>query len=306
MDGRVLNGFVGVAMLLALIMALFGGGPAPADPTVRRLRRLQWAATVVGALAASLVVRGDEPGRMSVVSATLPAAGAALGVVVAAVAERFVPRPKGVQRVAALGIRQGTDRTGLEWRIGLGYAVSVLAGAVGWYSSGPDGYTGARWWGDLLVTTGPYPGRAYTLPLFLGLGLLAMVTWWGLRRVDARPAVRPQDPALDRALRLGSRIRVERWTAAGSLVTARGLCLTMGPKLDELTQLLRIAGGGAVPPVLTPRAPWDWAQNGGFAPTGVGVLLLLPAMSSLFWETPALRSSRASEAAAGGSVKTTT
>ncbi|CAN7555749.1 hypothetical protein LJR027_003802 [Terrabacter sp. LjRoot27] len=93
------------------------------------------------------------------------------------------------------------------------------------------------------------------------------------------------DPGLGRAPRLGSRVRVLRWSAAGALVTAAGLCLTIGPQLDLPA---------------APRAPWDWTQSVAFSLIALGLVALVVALCSLLWDAPAVpRSRRAAESVAG-------
>lgn len=291
MDARVLTGFVGPVLLIALLVNVVRWVAArPLDGLAGSARARSTLTSLVGALVVVGLVTGAWLDEAGVWFAAAPAIAAAAGVVVAAAGERLLPRPSSTQdtvRVASLRIRRGTEHVGLHRYCAAGLLLSGVALVIGWLTSGPDGRTGMRSWGAVAVTAGPYPGRAYAGPVLLALGLLVLLTWLALRVVDQRPALGPDEADLDRALRLGSRIRVLRWAAGGALLTGAGLAITIGTTMNELTQRLRgVASGG-------PRPPWDWAQNGGFALTGLGVVALLAALVAVLWDTPAVpRSAR--------------
>ncbi len=285
MDSRVVLWFLGPVGLILAITALARGWAAPTlDRRAARLRRTAVLATVVSYLVADRLLTGSIDGDQ--LHPAVPALAAAVGAGVCGLAEGWAPTPAGEQRAASLTIRRGTEAGGIMLPYVVGLALSVGALGLGYATSGADGVSGSRHWAQSTVTTAPYPGRAFTWPTLAALALLAAATWWALRRVEARPA-HIDDPRLDRALRLGSRIRVLRWSGAGSLVTAGGLCLTIGPKLNELTQHLRqsayVAGGSP-----TPDAPWDWTQNVGFAMTVLGLGALVAALCVVISIPPAV------------------
>ncbi|MER7072701.1 hypothetical protein [Terrabacter sp. NPDC000476] len=309
MDARVITWFLGPVVLLALVVnAARWVGARRLDPFAGRARRRAALGSLLGAVLAYAVALGGidrtgETGAASGEGATahpgLPALAAVAGIVVAALFEHWVPRvaPTGARREAALGIRRGTESVRLTRYVVGGLVLAVVGLVVGWVTSGPDGRTGARSWeGVVVTTTQAYPGRAFTLGTVLALVLLVAVTAWALRDVDARPAL-VDDPELDRALRLGARIRVLRWSAAGALVTAAGLCLTIGPNLNDVTQRLRGAVAVAGKPD-APLAPGDWTQNVAFAMTALGFAALAVALAAILWDAPVVPRSRQGGAAA--------
>lgn len=306
MDARVITWFLGPVVLLALVVNLARWfGARRLDPFAGRARRRAALGSLLGAVLVYAVALGgiDRTGATAsgdgaTAHPGLPALAAVAGIVVAALFERWVPRvvPTGARREAALGIRRGTESVRLTRYYVGGLVLCVVGLVVGWVTSGPDGRTGARTWAGVVVTTTQaYPGRAFTLVTVLALVLLVAVTAWALRDVDARPAL-VDDPELDRALRLGARIRVLRWSASGALVTAAGLCLTIGPSLNDVTQRLRGAVAVAGKPA-APVAPGDWTQNVAFALTALGFVALAVALAALLWDAPVVPRSRRGGAA---------
>ncbi|HSU74092.1 MAG TPA: hypothetical protein VLI66_04085 [Terrabacter sp.] len=310
MDARVITWFLGPVVLLAVVVnGARWFGARRLDSFASRARRRAALASLVGALLAYAVVLGgvDRAGASAsdegaVAHPAVPTLAAAAGIVVAALVERWTPRvtPRGGRREAALDIRRGTESVRLTRYYVGGLVLCAVGLVVGWATSGPGGRTGMRTWGGVVVTTtSAYPGRAYTLATVGALVLLAAATWMALRAVDARPAI-VDDPDLDRALRLGARIRMLRWSASGALVTGAGLCLTIGPNLNDVTQRLR----GAVDTAAghAPVAPGDWTQNLAFAMTALGFVALAVALAALLWDAPGVpRSRRAAGAAASTS-----
>jgi hypothetical protein len=289
-DTRFFGWFVGAVLLLALLVNVVRLVTAP--PLNRLARAARWRAvlaTVVGALAAAQVAGVVSNHGESVWVAAAPTVAAATGVVIAMLGEWLLPRTRvsqGAVRTALLGLRTGLETKGLERCLWAGVATTALGLAVGWVSSGPDGRSGMRTWDSAAVTGAPYPGRDFTLPVVLGLGLLGLVTWAAIRVIEARPAMDPDEPDLDRAVRLGSRIRVLRWAAAGTLITGASLCLTVGMTMNDVTQRLRGLAHSS------PRAPWDWAQNGAFAMSALGLAALVGAIVAVLWDTPAIPPAR--------------
>jgi hypothetical protein len=301
MDARVITWFLGPVVLLAVVVNLARWvGAGRLDAFASRARRRATLGSVVGALLAYAVAQGgvdrvdaSSSGEGATAHPAVPALAAVAGIVVAALFERWAPRVPwpGSRREASLGIRRGTESVRLTRHYVAGLVLCAVGLVVGWVTSGPDGRSGLRAWeGVVVTTTSSYPGRAYTLGTLGALALLAAATWLALRAVDSRPAF-VDDPELDRALRLGARVRVLRWSAAGALVTAAGLCLTIGPSLNDVTQRLRGAVNVAGMPA-APVAPGDWTQNVAFALTALGVVALAVALFSLLWDAPAVPGSR--------------
>jgi len=308
MDARVITWFLGPVVLLAVVVnGARWFGARRLDSFASRARRRAALASLVGALIAYAVLLGgvDRAGASAsdegaVAHPAVPALAAVAGIVVAALFERWTPRvtPRGGRREAALDIRRGTESVRLARYYVGGLGLCAVGLVVGWATSGPGGRTGMRTWeGVVVTTTSAYPGRAYTLATDGALVLLVAATWSALRAVDARPAI-VDDPDLDRALRLGARIRVLRWSASGALVTAAGMCLTIGPNLNDVTQRLRGAVFGAGRSA-APVAPGDWTQNLAFTMTALGFVALAVALAALLWDAPVVPRSRS---AAGSSA----
>ncbi|WP_156023144.1 hypothetical protein [Terracoccus sp. 273MFTsu3.1] len=311
MDARVITWYLGPVVLLALVVNLARWlGARRLDAFAARARRRAALGSVVGALLAYAVAQAGVDGAAASPSGegatahpAVPALAAVAGILVAAVAERWAPRRStpGPRREAALDIRRGTESVRLTGYVVAGLVLCAVGLLVGWLTSAPGGRLGMREWeGVVVTTTSAYPGRDYTLGTIGALVLLVVATWLALRVADARPAY-VDDPDLDRALRLGARVRVLRWSAAGSLVTAAGLCLTIGPQLNDVTQRLRGAVSGAdLPPA--PVAPTDWTQDVAFALTFLGFVALVVALFCLLWDAPAVPSSRAAKQPAASTV----
>ena len=313
MDARVITWYLGPVVLLALVVNLARWlGARRLDAFAARARRRAALGSVVGALLAYAVAQAgvdrsvaSSSGEGATAHPGVPALAALAGIIVAAVAERWAPRrpTSGPRREAALDIRRGTESVRLAGYYVAGLVLCAVGLLVGWLTSAPGGRLGMREWkGVVVTTTSAYPGRDYTLGTVGALALLAVATWLALRVADARPAY-VDDPDLDRALRLGARVRVLRWSAAGSLVTAAGLCLTIGPQLNDMTQRLRGAvSSTGLPPA--PVAPVDWTQNLAFSLTLLGFVALVAALFCLLWDAPAVPSSRAANQLAASAVST--
>jgi len=152
------------------------------------------------------------------------------------------------------------------------------------HSGADDGRSLERTWATGASSTGPYPGWAYGLPIAAALALLAVATAWALRRVEARPVIDVDRPELDRAVRMGSRVRVLRFAAGGTVLTAAGLAFTAGSAFARLAQNLRMGLPGAP----AGQAPWDWTQNAGFGLLGLALVLVIVAIQVLMWGAPAI------------------
>lgn len=282
-----------VVALISLIGRLAGIARTHGVERSTRIRSL--AATVgtaVAGFAAAVVWAGigSQPPQ-DVRLATLPALCAAVAVLAAAVAELTWPQQSGRIRQAGLVARRPAS-IGLRFLYRSGLVGTALALIVGVVTAAPDGRSVTRTYGDFSSTASPYPGITYAVPVGLAAIVLAAATWWALRRVEQRPALLG-DAELDTAVRAQSQVRVLRFAAVGSLMTAAGLWLTLGPAVNRVTQNLRGNAPGA------PTSPGDWVQNLGFVGTGLGVVLLVAAVVALVWHSPRLTMTREAGAGAG-------
>lgn len=287
MGGRILLALVLPLGLLALVVGIVRLVTASAlDREAGQVRlRATWVTALCFVAVLIAVFLSPVPAQEDVRLATLPAVAGLVGVVVAGFSEGLWRARPGPAREASLRIRGGSgiepDR-GLWRRYLLGLGVSAALVVVGGVTAAADGASVVRTWTTGAASNGPYPGWTYGVPIAVALVLLAAATWWALRQVDARPVLDVDQPALDRALRTGSRVRVLRFAAGGTVLTAAGLSLTAGSSLAQLAQNLRMPGapGG--------RAPWDWTQNAGFGLIGLGVALILIGIQVLLWDAPAI------------------
>lgn len=201
-------------------------------------------------------------------TATLPALAAASGVAFAGLAELTWPRPHGERRQASITARRGTEARTLKLLFTAGLGVSSALLVLGLLTAGPTGRAVERGWASGSASAGPYPGPPYAVPMGLALAVLALATWWALRRVDARPALAADLEDVDRAIRRSAEMRVLRLAAAGALLTAVGLSVVMGLALVRVATVIQLNAG-----MEAPAPPFDWTQNAGF-------LLLVVALAS--------------------------
>ena len=214
--------------------------------------------------------------------ATLPALGCTIAVLVAAVAELTWPRPVGSVRTASLSSRRAPRPAWLPRLVVVGVAATAAALVVGAVSADREGWSFSRSAPGMTAMGFPYPGWPYAVAVGSATVLLALATWFAWARVDARPALGPGHETLDEAVRGASMVRVLRPAAVGTLSTATGLWLTMGATINSVTQNLRMNDAP------TPRPPFDWVQDLGFAATGLGFLLLLLTLGALAVGSPRL------------------
>lgn len=276
-----------VVGLIALMMGMVHAAAAPAlDDAAKRVR---WRAMAVTVLCFIVVIGfallSPIPAENDVRFATLPAVAGIVGVIAAGWSESIWRRPAGPVRVASLTIREELSGTGVGglWRRYLaGLVVSLVLILVGGLTAAGDSRSVGRVWNLGTTTASPYPGWRYGLPIGVALVGLALATGWALRRVESRPALDVDRRDLDQAVRAGSRVRVLRFAAGGSVLTAAGLAATAGSCLNRLAQNLRMGQPGAP----AGHAPWDWTQNFGLALTGAGMLALFIAFQALTWDAP--------------------
>lgn len=249
--------------------------------SARSARRRAIAATVLAVLAAAtVVVLSSWPEGGGIRLATMPALAATVGMILSGLGELSFPRPRGERREASIAVRRGTTvgRLGPLFLAGLGASAVLLV--ITSLTAGPSGRSLERVWPTGRAYGGPYPGVPYAVPLGLALALLALATWWSLRRVDARPALGPGLEEVDRAIRIAGRVRVLRLAAAGSLATAAGVSLGMSRSLYMFAAQLRGHWEGASQP------PWDWTLNAAVALLGLGAAFGLASIAALLSPSP--------------------
>ncbi len=301
---------------LVLLLVLAGGGYVVVRGVLRAVRasaldrvgaRVRLRSTLVtGAcfvLVALFIAFSPVPATEEVRLATLPAVAGFVGVVAAGWSERLWRRPVGQRRVASLRIRDRASADSAESgdqalarRYVAGLVTSAVLVVIGAVSAAPDGRGVERRWSTGAAAAGPYPGWHYGQPILVALAVLSLGTWWALRRVDGRPVLDVDRPDLDRALRVGSRVRVLRFAAGGALLSAAGLALSAGASLARLAQNLRMGQPGAP----AAQAPWDWTQNAGFALLALGLVALVVALRSMTWPAPTIPTGLPASAALGG------
>lgn len=272
---------VGVVVLGGLVARALAAHPLQGPAQVARRRAVVTSVvTVLATLAYAFLA--PWPSSAEVRTATLPALAALVGVLLAGLAELTWPRPRGERRQASITARRGTEARTLKRLFLGGLATSAGLLVIGVLTAGRTGRAVTRDWATGSASSGPYPGLPYAVPMGLALAALALATWWALRMVDTRPALDPELEEVDRAVRLAAEMRVLRFAAGGSLLTAAGLAGTMGIALNGVTQTLRMNWEGA------PRAPWDWPQNAGFLLIALGVVAFVTALFALFTPSPSV------------------
>ncbi|SDP47272.1 hypothetical protein SAMN04489867_2576 [Pedococcus dokdonensis] len=241
------------------------------------------AATGLAGLAATAVWLSFEGDLTEgVVPAALPAVACTVAVLTAAVAELTWPRPAGAVRTADLTSRRTPRPARLSRLVVVGLSATALALLVGTLTAAPDGRSFDRTAPGFAAMGFPYPGAPYAVTVGIASVVLALATWFGWSRVDARPSLGPGHAELDAAIRGASMVRVLRPAAVGSLTTAAALWLSMGATIGTVTQNLRMNVASA------PQPPFDWVQNLGFAAVGAGVALLLLTLAALLSGSPRL------------------
>lgn len=233
MSGLLLNSMVLLALSAVVLSALVPavlrrrrGELGPAAKSAQRRSVLATAAATLASLVIGLALLG--PSRDELVVATAPALIGLVSVVVATMAERLWPRVTGTLRSAGLrrAGRGTTSRALLRLAVG-GGSLSAALLMVGLLTGADEGRGLELTWPGGATTAGPYPGTHYTWPMVGTLAVLGLATWWGLRTVDARPALGIGLEQVDEAARESSRVRVLRGAAFGALVTAGALISVM-------------------------------------------------------------------------------
>lgn len=278
MGGLLINGLVLVAIAVAVFTTL-----APAITGFRR-RGLSKAATAARrrSLIASAAAGGTGATACAVWLAlgpdndtwSLPVLPALVGIamtVAAVVAERAWPRPTGDVRTASLRL-PGVPAGGRSRPAMVGGAIALAVLALGAVTDSTDGRSAQLDWETGGAGAGPYPGSFYTLPMISTGAVLALLTWWGLREVEGRPALGPGLEDVDSAARTASRVRVLRGATFASLVTAGALVATMAMTWANLVMSAREnAPSGEF-------GAWWWTAiqwgSGGFIAVGVALVFL--------------------------------
>lgn len=302
MSGLVLNAIVllavAVAVLTTLIPAVIGlrrQGLGAAAAAARRRSVLASAAaggTGAAVFAAWLAVGPDN------VTRSLPVLPSLVGIAmttVAVVAERTWPRPTGDVRVASL--RAPTGRVGNGVRLALGGALlSLVVLAVGALTDSSDGRMAQLDWGTGGAGHGPYPGSFYAFPILTAGLVLALLSWWGLREVENRPALGPGLEDVDAAARAASRARVLRGATFASLATSGSLLMTMASSWASLVMSARESA-----PAGEFDAWWWTAIHGcSIALLFVGIALVLMGIRALLSPGPPMPADSSATAAPVG------
>jgi hypothetical protein len=288
-----------LGMLLAAAIRLIDTLRSHGAERVARARSLAASvATALAGFAASWLwlALGESPPQ-DIRLATLPALACCVAVLTAGVAERTWPQPVGPVRVANLSARRPVRHGALRRLLAVGLVGTGTALLVGGVTAEPDGRSFSRRAGDVASTGSPYPGWSYGASVGVAVALLAAATWFSHRQVEARPAIGPGHEDLDQALRRVSFARELRPAAAGALVTAAGLWLTLGSTLNSVTQNLRMNDAPGIA-----HAPCDWVQDVGLAGVGVGVIMGVLGLAALVWSAPQLPR-RTSTAQASGTAR---
>ncbi len=265
--GIALPAFLVVAVVAIVQSVTAGLRKAQGDPVAHTVRRRTVGATAVACLAALVagVLGPDAEAAPAVATVTLLGIG-----VVMSVAATFVeltwPRPRGSVRTAVASPRPQPSRT-LRWLRTSSAATLAVLCVGGALLGGSDGTSIRASWPGGAAAQSPFPGWRYGLGLLIALALLTAATQWGLRVVEARPALEPGHAALDTAARMVSSARLLRIAATTTWLTVLGVAFVAGSSLHELAQGLR---GTESPAALYP--PVDWRQDLAFALFGLGAL----------------------------------
>ncbi|GGL37339.1 hypothetical protein H9L10_15395 [Phycicoccus endophyticus] len=255
-------------LLVGLLTGVTAGLPRASDDVGRAARRrvhLATGATVlVSMVLGGLALRVADDRALAVT----PLAIATLVVLAATVLERTWPRPSGTLRTA--GIRPRPEPPRLLHRLWWGATWSLAGVCVGGtLLAGPDGRSVGAEWATGSSASSPFPGARYAAPILAALLLCVLVTSWGLRTVEHRPALDAEHAQLDRAARVASTARLLRVSTVGTLLTLAGTAFVASSSLRSLAESLR-NNGAPIPG----QAPFDWRQHLAVTLLVVAVLAL--------------------------------
>jgi len=293
MGGLIVNAVVLLAVVVAVLTTLV--------PAVLGLRRQDLGAAAQGARRRSLIASAAAGTTGAVALAawlalgpdndtlSLPVLPALVGIamtVVAVVAEQTWPRPTGDVRAASLRM-PGSPASGSRLAL-TGAAIVLAVLAIGSMTDSSDGRMALLAWETGSAGHSPYPGSFYTGPLMAVGVILALLTWWGLREVEGRPALGPGLEDVDSAARAASRVRVLRGATFASLVTAGALVATMSTAWASLVMTVR----DQAPPGEFEAWWWTAIHWGSVAFIFVGVALALLGVKVLLSPGPPMPSGR--------------
>ena len=287
---------VPILVALGATTLLRASAAAPLEGAARSARWRSVAATVTTGLAGlvALVVWPVSGSGLDLRMATLPAVAALVVVLTSAVGELTWPRPSGDLRVASLGARRGRSPVGLLRLFWIGATTTAAFLVAGALTAAPDGRSLERAWAAGGAGHGPYPGLHYTAPVALAATMLALATLWALRRVELRPSMGPDLLPVDRAVRRASQVRVLRGAAAGMLLTAAGLGLTMGTAIVSVSRTARANDIGATGP------GYALMQAAGSALLGIAAAFVVSAIVAACWPAPRIEAREAPTGALSG------
>lgn len=243
------------ALVVVVVVVLLAGRTSAPDPSqaaaaARRhagaVSAVAWLGLVLALLIGPTLAGSVRGLTQGVLLGLVPAVAGVLFVGAHAIGELTWPRPTGAVRRAVLERRSPADVAPpalrrLLW--GWTALVGVIA-AVG-AAVATDGRQISRTVEQGAVTSSPFPGWFYGLPLLLACLVVLVAAEAVLRVVANRPAVVDAQPRWDAALRRLSAHRVLRGAQLVVGLTAAGLLITAGMTLQNVGGALVDDGNGS-------------------------------------------------------------
>lgn len=302
------------ALVIALVVSLLRTASAmlrrgPRDSvTLGAQRRTDGATAAVGLAVVAVVVLTSGPSSWGnpLTGAVSVLGVGALMALTATLVELTWPRPRGAVRRAAVRPRPEVNPALRRLRTagaGALAALCALTAVLGATEGSDHGRRLPNLTAFRMVGDGLFPGWPYGLALLAALGVLMLVTTWGLRVVEARPALDDAHAGLDAFARLTSSARLLRIAACTTWLAVLGVAFVAGSSLHEYAQGLRLVGSPAAH-----HPPLDWRQDLAFGLFGLGVLAGVPAFSAAVARAGAVRplaETRAAAAVSGRSAPAT-
>lgn len=232
------------ALVVVVVVVLLAGRTSAPDPSqaaaaARRhagaVSAVAWLGLVLALLIGPTLAGSVRGLTQGVLLGLVPAVAGVLFVGVHAIGELTWPRPTGTVRRAVLERRGPADvappalRRLLWGWTALVAVVAALGAAVA-----TDGRQISRTVEQGAITSSPFPGWFYGLPLLLACLAVLVAAEAVLRVVASRPAVVDAQPRWDAALRRLSAHRVLRGAQLVVGLTAAGLLLTAGMTLQNV------------------------------------------------------------------------
>ncbi|MBM6402355.1 hypothetical protein [Phycicoccus sonneratiae] len=274
------------------------------DPVVRGARRRTAGATAAAGLAVVVVLAvttDPTPGANPLVGSVAVLLVGAVMAATATLVELTWPRPRGSVRTAPARPRPDVGPRLRRLRHG-GALVLVALCALTAVLGATEGVDHGRRMPDLtafrMVGDGLFPGWPYGLGLLVALGVLGLVTQWGLRVVEARPSLDEQHATVDAAARRAATARLLRYAACSTWLAVLGVAFVAGSSLHEYAQGLRGSGSPSAH-----HPPLDWRQDLAFGLFALGVLAgVLAFVSAVTSPTPHVTASSSGRRPGTGTV----